>query len=211
MTEIQIIYDGPVVNKSDAIRQGLKFFFTGVPCRNGHVDQRRVDNHTCETCSAVRNKRDAWKKVRYALENPDKVKDSKRRWEERNRESLNQKSRDRRALYPEKKKLENSIWWKANRDKARVYSSKRRRLMEKAGGSFSESDIKEMMARQKGKCAEPSCRCDVRHKYHIDHIMPVKLGGDNNPSNLQILCPRCNSRKSAKHPLDWAAENGRLC
>lgn len=69
-------------------------------------------------------------------------------------------------------------------------------------------DVKRIIEGQKYKCA--NCMCDVSKKYHVDHIMPIALGGTNWPSNLQILCPTCNMRKKAKHPIDWAQENGRL-
>ena len=210
MTEIQIVYDGPIVNRADAIALGLKFFFTGTPCRNNHVDRRRTDNRTCEECARLRNKSYAGVKEKYAKENPDKVKESKRRWHERNRDDVNRKHRERKRLNPERYKEENRKWWADNRDKAREYGHKRRSAMKGAGGSFKAQDIKKIMDMQRGRCAEPMCRVDVRNEYHIDHIMPVKLGGSSYPSNLQILCPRCNSRKSAKHPIDWARENGRL-
>ena len=33
---------------------------------------------------------------------------------------------------------------------------------------------------------------------HIDHIIPVALGGKTVPSNLQVLCSKCNGAKSKK-------------
>lgn len=35
-------------------------------------------------------------------------------------------------------------------------------------------------------------------KLHIDHIIPVSLGGPSKKSNLQFLCQRCNLKKSSK-------------
>lgn len=38
----------------------------------------------------------------------------------------------------------------------------------------------------------------------VDHIIPVKQGGDKYaPSNLQSLCWSCHSRKSAKEGSRW--------
>lgn len=53
--------------------------------------------------------------------------------------------------------------------------------------------------RDKGRCG--ICLCDlsgelaVGNKLAIDHIVPLKLGGANDPTNLQQLCSSCNSRK----------------
>lgn len=33
---------------------------------------------------------------------------------------------------------------------------------------------------------------------HIDHIIPIKKGGKSIPSNLQVLCSKCNGKKSSK-------------
>lgn len=61
---------------------------------------------------------------------------------------------------------------------------------------------------QKWKCA--ICSRSVKASYHIDHVMPLALGGKHEPANLQLLCPSCNVRKSAKHPVDFMRERGFL-
>ena len=49
--------------------------------------------------------------------------------------------------------------------------------------------------------------CGTEDRLTVDHIVPRVLGGDDNPSNLQVLCSTCNSSKggrffeSAKTPL----------
>ncbi|MGA0397103.1 MAG: HNH endonuclease [Ilumatobacteraceae bacterium] len=41
---------------------------------------------------------------------------------------------------------------------------------------------------------------------HVDHVMPISLGGPAVPSNEVQSCAACNLRKGAKHPLVWIAE-----
>ena len=58
-----------------------------------------------------------------------------------------------------------------------------------------------------GKCAA----CGGRWNLHLDHIVPVCLGGTNEESNLQCLCRRCNGKKNFRLTNDelfaWAARN----
>ncbi len=46
------------------------------------------------------------------------------------------------------------------------------------------------------------CKCDISKKgaSHLDHIVPVAKGGTSDRDNLQLLCRRCNIRKSAHQP-----------
>lgn len=39
---------------------------------------------------------------------------------------------------------------------------------------------------------------DGRMVPSIDHIRPVSKGGDNSPSNLRVICNRCNSGKRGR-------------
>ena len=85
----------------------------------------------------------------------------------------------------------------------------RRARKQKAGGTFTADQIRELFARQKGKCA--NCRCKITMEtMHRDHKIPVALGGPNDIRNIQLLCIPCNRRKYAKDPIDFARENGRL-
>lgn len=39
-----------IINRSEALRTGLTKYFTGIPCKNGHVSYRYVQSGTCEMC-----------------------------------------------------------------------------------------------------------------------------------------------------------------
>jgi 5-methylcytosine-specific restriction endonuclease McrA len=85
--------------------------------------------------------------------------------------------------------------------------TRRARLL--AGGKLSNGIVKKLLKLQRGMCA--ACHCKLsKSGQHIDHIMPIAKGGANIDGNVQLLCPSCNLDKNAKHPIDWAQENGRL-
>ena len=46
--------------------------------------------------------------------------------------------------------------------------------------------------RDGGKCVE----CDAEDYLEYDHIIPVSRGGSNTTNNIQLLCRRCNGKKS---------------
>lgn len=73
------------------------------------------------------------------------------------------------------------------------------------GGTHTAKDVAAQYERQQGKCFY--CDQEVGDRYHVDHVVPLLLGGSNGPENLVIACPECNIRKSAKHPMDFC---GRL-
>lgn len=43
---------------------------------------------------------------------------------------------------------------------------------------------------------QPMCACG-RKANEVDHIIPLARGGTNERSNLQSMCKRCHSRKTA--------------
>lgn len=40
-----------VINRETAKEKGLSTYFTGVPCKNGHICERYVSNATCKECA----------------------------------------------------------------------------------------------------------------------------------------------------------------
>ncbi len=48
--------------------------------------------------------------------------------------------------------------------------------------------------------------CGTRLKPHIDHIVPVSLGGQSIPENLWVLCARHNTEKGAQWPTYWLVD-----
>lgn len=89
-------------------------------------------------------------------------------------------------------------WQREHPESKRATSSRRR----SATGSHTAADIAEQVARQRGRCFW--CKAKVGDDYHVDHVVPLALGGSNDPENIVAACPACNLRKGAKHPMEWA-------
>ena len=134
---------------------------------------------------------------KYSAENIEKVKNTKSKCYTKNRQKYLEVQKAWRASNPDKVKDINL--------RARHV---RRASKNANGGNLSKNIVERLMALQNGKCA--CCGVKLNGSYELDHIMPIALGGSNSDDNVQLLRVSCNRKKGAKHPLDWAREQGRL-
>lgn len=207
-----------IILRSTAKAMGLKRYFPASTCKNGHTGERYTITGQCIKCFEGRGStpdRVEYQRA-YREENKESLAASKLAYYLENREKFDQWRRDYIERNRDQIKIMKRAYVLANRvsirDYQRCYQNTRRAKVAENGGSFTVEDVNRLYFLQKGKCA--SCikklKTDGRDRFHVDHVMPVALGGSSNPENLQLLCPGCNRKKSAKHPLDWAKENGKL-
>lgn len=133
--------------------------------------------------------------------NKEKRQDYEKEYREANKIKIQLRSLDWQKVNPDRCRDIQRRWRKANPEKLRAYEHKRRAREVVAGGSFSASDIKNLYRLQNGRC--PYCQISIESGYHIDHFIPLVLGGTNSITNLVLACPSCNLSKGAKHPEEW--------
>ena len=126
-----------------------------------------------------------------------------------NREVLSAKFAAYRAEHSEQAKEYSAEWRKNNQERVRILRHNYESRKKTNGGTLSKDIVSRLMSRQKGKC--PICKVDLKVTgNHLDHIIPLKLGGLHEDRNMQLTCPRCNCRKQAKHPINFMQEMGYL-
>lgn len=91
-----------LISRKEANRLGLKQYFTGKPCKYGHIDRRTVSNGVCMECSRIK----ALKRMR---ENPEARKKSRECTKRRYRED---------EEYRERVKARAREWHHNNKDRA---------------------------------------------------------------------------------------------
>lgn len=220
-----------IISRDVSASLGMNAFFTGNPCVNGHISIRYTKSSKCAECIAVRGARrqaEHGERLRAEIrqdykENPGKYSAYNKRYRTVHKSSL---SVAKSAYYEQNKELiaeyqrnyrkenreaisEKGIEYRNSfREKVRAWNRNRKARARNAEGHHSAEDVIEILMSQNEKCN--SCGIDLADGYHVDHIMPLILGGTNWPSNLQMLCPTCNTSKGGLHPDDWEEKRRKL-
>lgn len=142
-------------------------------------------------CSAYKSKNNAAIKEKAALyrkENHAQVTEARIRF---------------RKEHPETVAAQNKKWEIAHPGHSKIRTMNRRAKRISAGGKVSDAIFDLLFAEQGGRCVY--CKIDLSTVTpHLDHIMPLALNGPNTDDNMQLLCGKCNRRKGAKHPDEFA-------
>ena len=196
----------------------MKTFKGESPCKPcikcGVVDRtKRGDCRPCANNASVRYRAENPEKVKatkakYRTENLEKVKASTIKWRKNNPERIKATGDKWKKDNFEKNKATHTKWYKDNPEARRTHRHNRRAREKLNGGKLSNDLVLILFKRQKGECV--CCKKPLGDNYHLDHIMPLKLGGANEDYNIQLLRPSCNRRKGAKHPVEYMQEKGFL-
>jgi len=143
----------------------------------------------------------------YVKNNRESINEAQRQWGIRNKDKLASYAKKWVSKNKDKRIAAAKLWREANKEKVRLFCINRRRMIA-GSGKLSFNIATRIGNLQKWKCS--ICKTDICNSYHVDHIMPISLGGMNIDSNIQLLCPSCNLQKSAKHPIDFMQSKGYL-
>jgi len=123
-----------VIKRSVAKEAGLVHYFTGKPCKHGHIAKRTVANGSCRECDIKRlaSPQAKAKSKAYRDANKDLINAKNKARYEANPEPYKQRARDRYAADPDSIRARNKEWVKRNKDSLRIYirDYRRRRIKE---------------------------------------------------------------------------------
>ena len=163
--------DKPLLTRQEALNIGYARYFTGKPCKHGHVAERYTASRQCVECNAVRWRNEPIERRRQYWKNYYTEEVKVRRTEKaRQRRNLNPyKSRNYRAEY--KKRLRQATI-RCKQDKIKVKAMY-------------------LQAQQ--------LTIDTGIEYSIDHIIPIAhpdVCGLHTYANLQIISKKQNQEKA---------------
>lgn len=232
MTKVGYIpYNGSIITRKHARSNGLPKYFTGKPCKRGHISERFTSCKKCLQCNnekssiryyekhaevrAYHNKRyadnpqlGASYTKKWRQQNPERVAELSKRWRKENPDLARASQKRYDAKFPERRKAKDRAWTKNNPDKAKAKNHRRIALKRGAEGSYTADDIAKIRLAQKDRCAV--CRTKLKGKGDVDHIHPLSKGGSNWPRNLQLLCVSCNAKKHTTDPIVFMQRQGFL-
>ena len=140
--------------------------------------------------------------------NPERHKACNAAYSEKNQKEIASRNAVWRSENPERVRAWSAKWAKANPDSARLRRQARRAREANSGGKLTKGLTDKLFTLQKGTC--PCCNQPLGNDYHLDHIMPLALGGLNVDGNIQLLRAICNQQKHAAHPVDFMQSRGFL-
>lgn len=211
-----------IINLIDARQQGLKFFFTGIPCKHNHIAKRYTSNNTCIECDKKRCIQYKQKRNQHRVNKTNKTKEYKKQrshqyydvhkaeyklYQIKNSVKIrqNQINRGNRYYLNHKVHMQTGVrnWYKLNPHKITEYTRLRNNKLKSAIPKwFEESLIKQIYLKRD----ELSIQWGIQ--LHVDHIIPINpkdnsVCGLHCWHNLQLLDNAINGQKSDRYQTDW--------
>lgn len=215
--------------KSIALKAGESKYFTGKPCKRGHVALRYTCSGKCVECGALQASQ-------WVLENREGSRAIKARWSAANPEKVKAArvayradkaaDRERRAAYRlanhAKVAAQQSAWYEKN--KAEVKARMRANTKRWAVQNPDKRAAGRMLRRAREQCGarrmsgfdrfvmeEAAAACKRREEmhgdpFHVDHIVPLAKGGEHRYDNIQVIPASLNMWKGDRMRLTRVGE-----
>ena len=183
--------------RKEAQNSGAKYYFTGEPCKHGHIAPRKTKG-SCVECLKVEWQQAAEKRVDYfrTYNKREEVKDRKNAWYEANKEQVIQAAATRplevKRVYQKAWKERNTVWVRAD-------TKARRRKHREATPPWLSREQKAQI-RELYKIAITMTKT-TGEQYVVDHIVPLRsdvVCGLHVPWNLRVIPRQENLLKSNK-------------
>lgn len=191
--------------RAEAKRLGLSHYFTGQPCKRGHVALRKTKG-CCVECI-----KEDWvegNKRRATLPKSEASRAAGRRYYQKNRDLVKARANNRPK---EDKRRYRGAWVQRNPDVGPVAVNARRRRFRQATPKWLTKEHKKQI--RELYLAARKLTKSTGVKYVVDHIVPLRgryCSGLHVPWNLTILTAEENLIKSNKHIEEddaWTLKN----
>jgi 5-methylcytosine-specific restriction endonuclease McrA len=183
--------------RSEAKETGSKYYFTGQPCKHGHIAARKTKG-SCVECLKVEWQEGAVSRADYFADynRREKVKERKNEWYQENREMVINNA----ATRPAHVLREYRNAWKANNKTQVLADNKVRRRKHREATPPWLTRKQKSEIRQLYQIAITMTQT-TGEQYVVDHIVPLRsheVCGLHVPWNLRVITQEENLKKSNK-------------
>lgn len=190
-----------IITRKQALATKCKFYFTGKPCRKGHVSERWTSCGQCVECRKEYDQThaDEQRKIKrsWKLRNIEKVRESERNLRKKNPEKYRRKYESWALKNTEKVITASLNWRKRNLDKRSEIEARRRAAKRRAvPGWYDAKKVEQLFAERR----ELSATSGVQ--YAVDHIVPLIseiVCGLHWHVNMQVITAKENSSKGNRY------------
>ena len=182
-----------IITREEAQEQGLTKYFTGKPCKHGHLAERYVNQNACIECKILQRKK-------FYSKNKDKIQDYNKKYKTENPEIIKQNSKKylskrnklkhnaaRRNYYHqkvknsdqllEKKRKRNREWRK--KDHAKRYTTDPDYRCNKMVRNILDRTLKASMKNKEGRTHELLGYTAQEFRQHIERQFQKGMNWDN--------------------------------
>jgi hypothetical protein len=190
--------------RAEAKATGAKYYFTGEPCKHGHIAPRKTKG-ACVECLKVEWQQAAETRAEYfkGYNRKEEVREKKHGWYLDNREQVIQAAATRPAAVLREYR---NAWKEANKTQVLADNKVRRRKHRDATPPWLSRKQKSEI-RQIYQIAITMTQT-TGEQYVVDHIVPLRgeaVCGLHVPWNLRVITQDENLKKSNKH-VDHATD-----
>ena len=183
--------------REEAKKTGSKYYFTGQPCKHGHIAARKTKG-ACIECLKVEWAKGNEMRADYFREynKREDVKDRKNEWYQENREAVINNAATRPAHVLREYR---NVWKANNKTQIRADTKARRRKHREATPPWLTRKQKSEI-RQLYQIAITMTQT-TGEQYVVDHIVPLRsyeVCGLHVPWNLRVITQEKNLKKSNK-------------
>lgn len=211
-----------IITRKEAIQQNFLYYFTGIPCKKGHLSNRRTKNCVCVSCdkeykinNSIKIKQQdkqyyidnkdilLTQQLVYQTKNKQKIQDYVKQYYLDNKNKYIKRGRQYYINNPEYYKEHNKQWNLDNPHKIAEYSRLRSNKLEQSIPSWYEEELVKQLYLK---------RDELNEKWGttltVDHIIPLNpicgtVSGLHCWHNLQLLDKSLNSIKGSNYQTDW--------
>ena len=130
----------------------------------------------------------------YREENIEQIREKQKKYREANREYLKDRNKKYYQNNKEHFRARKRRWRSKNPDKAAVIDSRKKARILEAMLPTTDEKLIEKIHRERRKLSKKDNK-----EYHVDHIIPLSIGGAHHQDNMRIIDAKENMAKSNKY------------